>query len=139
MKKRKKLQPLERKVGVEAKTKLAENLPRKKNVEISQAELAKFGYRSVEESRKFSESSYISLACWNLLAKYWQFQNFVFVVKWQKIHQKKKECCLSLYLTTIFFPPFLCNLKKWYYYICVAKIHFSKKFHVKVTLHNIGG
>jgi hypothetical protein len=29
-KKRKKLQPLERKVGVEAKTKLAENLPKKR-------------------------------------------------------------------------------------------------------------
>jgi hypothetical protein len=112
---------------------------KKKNVDISQEELAKFGYRSVEEIRKISESSYISLACWNLLSKYWQFQNFIFVVKWQKNHQKKRMLCFIILNYNYFFPPFLCNLKKWYYYFCLAKIHFSKKFHVKVTLHNIGG
>ncbi len=73
------------------------------NVEVSQEELAKFGYRSVEESRKFSESSYISLACWNLLSKYWQFQNYFFWLSSGKKFTKRKECCVSLYLTIILF------------------------------------
>jgi hypothetical protein len=80
---------------VEAKTKLAENFAKKKNVEISQEQLAKFGYRSVEESRKeFRILLYIHWLAGTYCLNIGNFR-ILFLSSSGKKFTKRKECCVS--------------------------------------------